>query len=83
MILLSYIDLLLSSLSNLDSNDILQTLQASLSTSSPLIHPRTIAEVDSEAVQGEEAGKVLGRLMDWVEARQVSRLLLKPCSVGK
>lgn len=49
------------------SNDVLQTLQASLSTTSPSLHSR--AQVD-EAVHGEEAGKVLGRLMDWVEARQ-------------
>lgn len=57
--------------------DVLQTVQASLSTISPERRPqplhgteRTNDNQEHNLEQGENAAKVLGRLMDWIEARQ-------------
>jgi hypothetical protein len=88
----------------MDRNDVLQTLQASLSTTSPMIdrlRSRDDFALDLEGIsgstttghtvgggssagamrmhgeeplgegEGESSGKVLARLMDWLEARQV------------
>jgi hypothetical protein len=73
------------------STDILQTLQASLSTSSPLLRRDGLGSVpaldplggshspshshlrqEEEELREGNSSKVLARLMDWVEARQVS-----------
>jgi len=98
-------------------NDVLQTLQASLSTTSPMIDRLRsrddfaldlegnsgstttghMTNVDHTAgggssaggmtmhgneasgeEEGESSGKVLARLMDWLEARQVSLTMVEP-----
>lgn len=68
-------------------NDVLQTLQASLSATATASNVSTPAATPADsrmneelersaehgsALEGESAGKVLERLMDWIEARQVS-----------
>lgn len=101
----------------MNRNDVLQTLQASLSTTSPMIdrlRSRDDFALDLEGnsgstttghmtsmghtagggssaggmmmhvneasgeEEGESSGKVLARLMDWLEARQVSLTMVEP-----